>query len=213
MGFSTYSQDEITFETTFFSEIKVFDAITVNLIQSNENKAIIFGDDKEKVVVVNNNGRLKIRMKIDKMHSGKNTHVDVYYSKVLDLIDANEGAFISSLDTIKQTHVQLRAQEGAEIDLNVDVKKLDIRAITGGKVEVKGEAVNQEANISAGGEFNAIQLINEQSKITITTGGYAYVNTSEYIDAKVKIGGTIKIYGNTKVVKKTTFLGGIILEL
>lgn len=213
IGFSVFSQEKTTVETTNFSEIKVFDAITVNLIQSDENKVIIFGEDKDKVSVVNNNGKLKIRMQLEKLHNGKNTHVDIYYSKVLELIDANEGAFISSNDVIKQTHVDLRAQEGGEINLEVDVKKLDLRAVTGGKINVKGSAVNQEANISTGGEYKAEELINEQAKINITTGGFAYVNTSEYIEAKVKMGGTIKIYGNTKVIEKTTFLGGIIMEM
>lgn len=213
VGSFVFSQDKTSVETTFFSEIKVYDAITVNLIKSDENKIIIYGEDKDKVSINNTNGRLKIKMQLAKIHGGKATHVDVYYSKILELIDANEGAFISSAEIIKQTHVDLRSQEGGEIDLELDVVKLEIRAVTGGKIETKGSAVNQEVSISTGGEYNAVELTNEQAKVIITTGGFAHVNTTEYIEAKVKMGGTIRIYGDTKVIEKTTFLGGIIIEM
>src|SRR5690606_28322096 len=96
MFYLGFSQDEIVYETDDFSELKVFDAITVNLLQSFENKVVVYGEDREKVTVVNNDGRLKIRMQIDKLYGGNKTYVDVHYSRFLDLIDVNEGAFISS---------------------------------------------------------------------------------------------------------------------
>src|SRR5690606_34078177 len=91
-----FSQDEIVIETEDFSELKVFDAITVNLLRSFENKVVVYGEDKEKVTVVNSNGKLKIRMQIDKIYGGNKTYVDVHYARFLDLVDVNEGAFISS---------------------------------------------------------------------------------------------------------------------
>ena len=213
IGVYVFSQEHKTIETTFFSEVKVFDAITVNLIQSDENKVVVYGEDKDQVVVVNNDGRLKVRMTFGKIQGGKETHVDVYYSKVLELIDANEGAFISSSGVIKQVFLNLRSQEGGEIDLDVDVTKLEVKTVTGGKIEVNGNAVNQEVIISTGGVYNAIELQSEQAKVSITSGGSANITTSEYVEAKVNIGGTIKIYGRTKVIEKTTFLGGVIMEM
>ncbi|UOB19322.1 head GIN domain-containing protein [Abyssalbus ytuae] len=211
-GFS-FSQDNIVIETGDFTEIKAFDGLTVNLIRSFENKVVVYGDDKDKVAVVNNDGRLKVRMTIGKIYGGKKTYVDVYHSKELDLIDANEGAFISSTYKFIQTYMSLKVQEGGEIHVEVETDKLDIRAVTAGKIEIKGKAVNQDVQITTGGKYEAEGLLTEQAKVVITTGGYAYINTTEYVEAKVKMGGTIKIYGNTRVIEKTVFIGGNIVEM
>ena len=213
MFYVGFSQDEIVYETDDFSELKVFDAITVNLLQSFENKVVVYGEDREKVTVVNNDGRLKIRMQIDKLYGGNKTYVDVHYSRFLDLIDVNEGAFISSTQVFKQTYVKLRAQEGGEIDLELQVDKLDAKVVSGGKIEVSGKALTQEVEARTGGEYEAVKLENEQAKINVIAGGFAYVTTSEYIEAKVKMGGTIKIYGNPRVLEETIFLGGNILKM
>lgn len=211
--FLGFSQDEIVYETDDFSELKVFDAITVNLIQSSENKIVVYGQDKEKVTVVNKGGRVKIRMQIDKLYGGNKTYVDVHYSRFLDIIDVNEGAFISSANVFQQTYVNLRAQEGGEIDLELKVDKLDAKVVSGGKIVVSGNALTQDVEARSGGEYDAVKLINEQAKINVIAGGFAYVTTSEYIEAKVKMGGTIKVYGNPSVLEETIFLGGNILKM
>lgn len=213
MFYFGFSQDEIVYETDDFSELKVFDAITVNLLKSFENKVVVYGEDREKVTVVNNGGRLKIRMQIDKIYGGNKTYVDVHYSKFMDLIDVNEGAFISSTQVFQQTYVKLRAQEGGEIDLELQVDKLDSKVVSGGKIVVSGKALTQDIEARSGGEYDAVKLENEQAIINVIAGGFAYVTTSEYIEAKVKMGGTIKIYGNPRVLEETIFLGGNILKM
>ena len=45
----------------------MYDLIEVNLIQSNDNKVVIKGDDTQDVVIVNKDGKLKIRMEADKV--------------------------------------------------------------------------------------------------------------------------------------------------
>ena len=47
-------QEKITQELENFTVLKVFDGISVNLIPSNENKAIVTGANTQKVVIVNN---------------------------------------------------------------------------------------------------------------------------------------------------------------
>ena len=46
---------------------KFIDRIEVNLIKSDVNKVEITGDDIEDVEVINKDGKLKIRMKLDKV--------------------------------------------------------------------------------------------------------------------------------------------------
>ncbi|RNL83441.1 DUF2807 domain-containing protein [Sinomicrobium pectinilyticum] len=207
-----FSQKNITKETGKFDMVKVFDGISAQLIPSDENKVIISGEDASEVSVVNNNGNLKIRMQLKKTFSGHKTFVEIHYNQKLSLIDVNENAFISSPETFKQIDLELRAQEGGEIDITVAVEKLKTRAITGGILDVKGSAKNQEIKINTGGQFEGKSLETEQTTVNVNAGGTAEVRASEYVEARVKAGGTIKIYGNPKVIDKQTFLGGKILE-
>ncbi|SFW64728.1 Putative auto-transporter adhesin, head GIN domain [Sinomicrobium oceani] len=206
------AQENITKETGKFDEVKVFDGISAQLIPSSENKVIISGEDASEVSIVNNNGILKVRMQLKKAFSGHKTFVEIHYNQKLSLIDVNENAFISSPETFQQINLELRAQEGGEIDIDIAVEKLKTRAVTGGIIEVKGKAKNQEVKINTGGQFDGKSLDTEQTTVNVNAGGSADVNASEYVEAKVKAGGTIKIFGNPKVIDKQTFLGGKILE-
>ena len=78
------AQGQITKELGDFDEIKIFDLIEAQLIQSDEQKVIINGKHADKVKIVNTNGKLKIRMEIDKRFKGESVSIQVYY-KSLDL--------------------------------------------------------------------------------------------------------------------------------
>ena len=137
---SATAQEEITRQTSDFYEIKVFDEISAELIRSEENKIVISGENTDEVTVLNKNGKLKIRMNITELFNGHRTFVKIYHTNDIYVIDANENTLITSADNIKQVDLELRAQEGGEINLNADVQKLKVKAVTGGKIEVTGTA-------------------------------------------------------------------------
>lgn len=201
-----------TVEIEPFNEVKVFDGISVTLIKSDENKAIISGEDISDVAVVNRNGRLKIRMEIDKVFTGHRSFVEVHYNGRIDVIDVNENAYVSSDDTIEQTTIDLKAQEGGEIDVILDMEKVNVLSISGGKIETSGESVSQDVVINSGGQYEGDDFKTEQSFIRVSAGGTGYVNASELVEARVRAGGTVRIYGDPKVIDKKTFLGGKIVE-
>ena len=158
----TFSQSEITKEIGEFSELKVYDLIEVELIKSNKNEAVISGRNKSDVVIVNKNGKLKIRMKLEESFDGDNTNVKLYYTNI-DIIDANEGAKIRSNDKIKQYEIELRAQEGGEINLELKVTTADIKSVTGGVIQTSGKAQSQDISISTGGVYKGNDLKTEST--------------------------------------------------
>ena len=95
------AQESISKSIGEFSVLKAYDLVNVEMIKSDENRVEISGNNAEDVVVVNKNGKLKIRMNLDEIFDGNRTQVKLYYTSV-DVIDANEGAFISSDETIEQ---------------------------------------------------------------------------------------------------------------
>ncbi|MDG5491062.1 head GIN domain-containing protein [Psychroserpens sp. SPM9] len=195
-----------------FNEVKVYDLIVVNLIKADTPKVEITGDDIEDVVVVNKDGKLKIRMKTDKSFNGDRTFVSVYYTK-LDIIDGNEGAFITANELIKQSHIELRAQEGAHLKIGLDVDQVDIKAVSGGIVETRGKAISQAITLNTGGVYEGRSFETKNTTVNIKAAGEADVFASKTVDARVTAGGDINIYGNPEHVKEKTTLGGRIKRM
>ncbi len=201
------AQRMIDKEVGDFNKIKVFDLIEVNLIKSDENRITIKGEDVYDIKVVNNDGTLKLRMQLDKKFRGEDTFIEVFY-KHIDVIDGNEGAKIVCNELIKQDHLELRSQEGAQIKAGLDVVDLEVRAVTGGIVEASGLAKNQWIVLNTGGIFEGRELKTANTDIKITAAGEAEIFASDKVDINVKAGGDVYVYGNPRSVNKKTLAGG-----
>lgn len=207
IGFTINAQDTIEKTIGEFSTVKVFDLIHVKMIESDENKVIISGKNRKDVEVVNNNGKLKIRMNLEESYDGNDTVVELYFTSV-DIIDANEGAKVTLKETLKQYEVDLRTQEGAEITLSLESTYANFRAVTGGVINITGSSKNQDITIYTGGVFNGEEFITENTEVSINAAGEAYVNATETVDVRIKAGGDVFIYGKPKEINENTLLGG-----
>jgi len=206
------AQTPITKTVGEFSELKVYDLINVKLIKSTENKVEISGKNASDVVIVNKNGTLKIRLNLEESFDGNKTDVKLYYTG-FDVIDVNEGSYVSSDEQISQFELELKAQEGGLINLNIDTKETKIKSITGGIVELQGKTNNQDINIGTGGVLKASEFSSENAKVAIRAGGEAYVNATELMDIKIRAGGDVYVYGNPKKVNESRALGGRIKRM
>jgi hypothetical protein len=201
---------QTTIKLENFDAVKVFDQLNVTLVPSDENKVVVTGKNESSFEAVYKNGVLKLRMRLTKMLSGADTKVTLYF-KNIQTIDANEGSIVSSKHIFKQTTMDLSSQEGAMIEVDIDVDNATLKLNSGGIINVSGKAVTQKATINSGGIFNAKNLVTAQTTVGISAGGSADVNATTLVDAKVKAGGTITIYGNPKEIKQETFAGGTIV--
>lgn len=200
-----------TIELKDFDDVKVFDKLNVTLVASTENKAVITGSSQSKVEVVNKNGLLKIRMPLTKIMSGDEAKVTLYFKRIQS-IDANEGSSVTCADIFKQTSITLGTQEGAKITAVLEVEKATIKAYSGGIIKIIGKAVTQSVLINSGGVLEAGDLETSQTTVSLSAGGSADVRASSLVDAKIKAGGTIFIYGKPKEIKQETFMGGTIVQ-
>lgn len=190
-----------------FTKLKVFDLIEVKLVISDENKIVITGKNSENVVVVNKNGKLKIRMILQERFDGKNTSITLFYTTV-DILDVNEGATISSEDTIKQYEIDLKAQEGGRIKINLEVKIANIKSVSGGIIETYGIAQSQKVSLNTGGVYKGKKLQTENTTVIIKAAGNAEVNATELVDIKIRAGGDVFVYGNPRTIKENRVFGG-----
>jgi len=203
---------QVTKELGDFDTVKVYDKLSVKLVQSSENKVVIKGARETELEAVNKNGVLKIRMPFPKLLSGNDLEVTLYY-KHIELIDVNEGAEVTSKETLKATSFKVSAQEGGKINVDLNVDKLKVSSVSGGEITATGKADNLDASLGAGGYFLGSKLATSQTKVSVSAGGKADVNASTLVDAKVSAGGSIYIYGKPKQINQKTVLGGKIEEV
>jgi hypothetical protein len=194
-----------------FNKVTSFDQIDVILIPGNETKVVLTGSGSEEVELVNKNGELKIRMPLTKIMSGDNVSATVYYKKI-DAVEANEGSSIASEATLKSTSFDIKVKEGSKIKIKLDVDKLTARVANGSSISVSGKAKNQDVLVNSGGIYEAEKLITNHTVITSNAGGEADVYATDLVDAKVRAGGDITIYGKPKEINQKIVAGGTIQE-
>lgn len=196
-----------------FTQVKVYDGLSVILVKSSENKAIVTGDNVYKVNLVNNEGVLKVKMQIDKMFSGYRTFVELHYTEDLIVIDVNEDARITSESTIKQGVLELKAQEGGELSISAEVEQLLIKTITGGLIETSGFSDLQDVAINTGGIYEGKDFKTKFSTVNVNAGSRAEIFASDYVKAIVKAGGEVLVYGDPAKMEEKTVFGGTIKRM
>lgn len=194
-----------------FTKVTSFDKLDILLIKSTENKIIINGNEAESVETVNKNGKLKIRMPFSQTMGGEDISVTLYY-KNIEAVEANEGSRISSSEIFDATIFEIITKEGAEVKINLDVEKLNVKGTSGGIITVTGKAKTQDLLINSGAIYNAKSLETEQTTITVNAGGEADIYATNLVDAKVRAGGNITIYGKPRQINQKVIAGGSIEE-
>ena len=213
-GLSLSAQGEsVNRELQAFREVKAFDGISVNLIRSQENKAVIRGANTNKVAIVNNDGVLKIRMEIDKLFSGYRTFVDLYYAQPLIVIDVNEDARITSEQVFEQEVLEVKAQEGGEAEIEARVEQLLIKCVTGGMITASGTSANQDVQINTGGQYFGKAFTTNFSTVNVNAGSRAEIYATKYVKATVKAGGQVLVFGDPEKMDEKTVFGGKIIRM
>ncbi|SEM29266.1 Putative auto-transporter adhesin, head GIN domain [Maribacter orientalis] len=209
----TGQDSKVTHKLEPFKEVKGFDGLSINLIKSTENKAIISGENTSSVAIVNIEGVLKIRMQIGKIFSGYKTFVDLYYSDKILVIDVNEDARIVTKDKIKQEVLELKAQEGGELIVNAEVEQMLIKSVSGGVIRTTGSSNLQDVQINTGGVYEGKDFNTNFCTINVNAGSRAEINAKDYVKATVKAGGEVLVYGNPKKLEEKTVFGGTIKRM
>jgi len=205
-----FAQD-LTKDLSSFTEIKIYDKINAELVKSEQNKIEIYGKLSPEVVIIQKNNELKVRLPIIKTLQGDEIRVKIYYNRTLTEIEAFEGSFITSTQTIKSPDLEITAKEGSEIKLDIETEDLEVKATTGGHIYLNGFVLGtMEAEVKMGGTIDATKLKTKKTKVSVSMGGVANVYATDYAKAKTNAGGTINIYGNPSKTETKSFAGGTI---
>jgi len=206
------AQDKITMNIGDFHTLKTYRGLQVELIKGDTPKVVIDGIKASNVTVKNSNGILRISMNISHTFSADDVMVYLYYSKEIDLIDANEGSHIYSDELFKQTKIEAKAQEAGHIKLNIETDQVDVTAVTGGVIKLKGTSVNQKAKANTGGIYKGENLETENADVSAHTGGIAEIHVTKFADVSASTGGMITVSGDPEELKKSESLGGYVKQ-
>ena len=210
---SSFSQKIITKKIEDFYKLKVYNGIRLELLQSNESKLEISGDKADKIKIKNTEGILRVSLRFPELLAGDKVNVKLFYNKDIQTIDGNEGSKIIGKG-INQTHLEVKAQEGASIKLEIKTKHLKVKSVTGGVVNLSGTSKNQDIELDLYGVYHGYNLFtSNSSSVKAGTGSKAEVNAGETLLAKVSFGGSILYKGKPEVIKNKKMAGGIIKQM
>lgn len=195
-----------------FDTVRVFDQMNVTLIPSDQNKVEIKGFHANEVQIVIKNNELTLRLPLLKLLQGESVEAVVYYKNLTGL-EVNEGSFVSATTQIESIGFNLNVKEGAEVSLDLKTLKTKISVASGGILKLKGSTDNQDIVMKAGGELEAENFISKQTTISLNAGGSAHIYATEYVDAKVRAGGSIYIHGKPKQIDQKTVIAGDIVQI
>jgi len=208
-----YSQKITTEKIEDFYKIKVYNGIRLELHKSDENKLEISGYKSDKIKIKNTEGVLRISLRFPELLAGDKVSVKLFYNKEIQTIDGNEGSKIIGKG-IHQTHLEVKAQEGASIKLEIKTKHLKVKSTTGGVINLTGTSKNQDVELDLYGVYHGYNLFTSNSStVKAGTGSKAEVYAGETLFAKVSFGGSILYKGKPEVIKNKKTAGGIIKQM
>jgi hypothetical protein len=190
------AQSTITENIGDYTVLKVYNGIEVELIKGTEQRLEITGNKSEMVKIKNVDNTLKLSLPFSLKPLNNSAEGEVliklYYSKNINIIDANEGATITSND-FNQDNIELNAQERAFINITTITNYLTVRASSGGIIKVSGTAKNQEVDADLYGIYHGFNLkVSGNSSVKAGTGAKAEVSAGVFLKYKKVIGGIIE---------------------
>ncbi len=191
-----------------FTELQVYDRISVTLVKGEENKIEIPLEHKKDLSITENDARLRLKMCSGESVLNSTLSLKLYYTEALSIIDANKNSRIISTGLVIGTDLAIEAQDASTITLNIAYNNVSAKSTSGSEIKLSGTSTNQEVMINTGGKLFNKGLKTKNSTVIVLSGGSAEVYASEAVIAKVKAGGSITVYGNPKSVDKDDTFGG-----
>jgi hypothetical protein len=192
-----------------FDQVSVTGNIEVVLQQGAENKVElqVEGMPTDKIAVKVQRGVLRIRTLESWLYRDETIRVLLTYQELRGL-QAAAGAQITAQEVIETAQFKVGSSSGGQIELDIQVDKLDGNASEGGILRLSGKAQSQDIQVSTGGQYHAFDLEVEHTYVRSNTGGQAEVVAQKLLEATANTGGTIVYKGTPKIRHIKTLLAG-----
>lgn len=203
-----------------FHGIEVGTGIELSLTQSNTEDVAVSAaktEHRDRIITKVENGILKIHYdskmgSVNKIKESKNLKAYVSF-KTLDVLNANTGADIDIVGSIKSPTLDIKANTGALIDGEVDVIILKVSQNTGSKINLSGRADKLTVDGDTGSKFKGEDMATSNCNVTVSTGAIVSVKAEKELQVKANTGGVVRYKGNASIKEIKTNTGGTVSKI
>ncbi len=149
---------------------------------------------------------------VNKIKESKNLKAYVSF-KTLDVLNANTGADIDIVGSIKSPTLDIKANTGALIDGEVDVTILKVSQNTGSKINLSGRADKLTVDGDTGSKFKGEDMATSNCNVTVSTGAIVSVKAEKELQVKANTGGVVRYKGNASIKEIKTNTGGTVSKI
>jgi hypothetical protein len=206
IGFAALAGNTDKTETRNVSNFKGVDVSTgIDLyitMGENESVKLVASDDIiDRIITEVKDGVLHIYVKQNNWFnwSGNETRKAYVTIKELNRIEASSGSDVKSENTLKGEELKIRVSSGADVNVDVYYKNLDVDTSSGSDAKITGKVKNLKASSSSGSDISAGDLESVNCKASASSGSDITVNVSEELYATASSGADVKYYGNPSV--------------
>ena len=178
-----------------FNELDADKGINVTLIEGDREKLTveIVNADLSDVITELKGRTLQIKLKT-KIY--KDVAVQVYVTyKSIKSIKTGTGAFVDAEGVLHAENLDLKAGTGSTIILEIDTKSVSSH-LSSSKIELVGKTEFQDVTTNTGGKYIANKLTSKETFVKASTGGSAWVNATDKLEAKTSTGGRVTYNGD-----------------
>ncbi len=195
-----------------FNKVEVFGRVNVRLEKSKHDSLFINSgsSDVEQVKYIIKNGTLIVKL-LSELANAPKVNVTIQFSQ-LDYLEVGGGAKIYNRGAIESEVFTLLGKSGCELDLLVDVDSINVKVNKGAFVRLTGKNKFMQLRTATGGDFRSTKMDNTTT-VAVLNGGTAEIKCSDFLDATVRYGGSLKYVEKPKKVKKNEQMGGTIEKL
>ena len=214
---SVKGNGEITTEerrTTDYDEIYVVGSMDVELVAGTEGNIKVEADSNlmDHIITEVTNGTLKIKPaeKVN-LEPSRNRSIKVTVPfKDLSEVKLTGSGDLWNTSVIKANSFKTGLTGSGNINLELDVDKLESHITGSGDTMLRGKSNYFECKVTGSGDFEAYNLNVEDVKATVMGSGDIEVFTTNSLDAKIMGSGDIHYKGNPEKQDFTTMGSGAI---
>ena len=191
-----------------FNGVKVAEGIDVYLKKGSkeEVKVEVTGTKLSNVITEVSGGYLKIHMAEGNYRDRK---VQVYVTYLaINTLTASSGASAYHEGILKSDNLELRASSGGNIELKVESSSIEAGASSAGEIVLEGNAKTVELDASSGGEVDAYNLTSDKASAEASSGGDVKLSVTKELEARASSGGSIRYRGNPERSTTNASSGG-----
>ena len=191
-----------THTTLDYHKVNVVGSMDVILEKGTEGTIRVTTDENihQYVIIESNKGVLNIKIKNNiNINTKKSIHIKVPFTS-LDNVSLTGSGYVLTNDQIKSDQFEVKINGSGEMNLDIDVNRVDAEVNGSGDLKILGTAIDLKIKVTGSGDFDGGSLIAQNVEANVTGSGKALVVAKSSIKARVYGSGYIEYLGTPSAI-------------